>query len=170
MSSSSKPWLPICHWGPSGGWLSQRQRIMILSFSSSTNPRRGFSAVTNPALGSDQRAAESGVAVLVSTHYMDEAEQADRLVVMSRGRVAAAGSLDEVIGERSVVEVRAERWVDAFAALDHDGRLPTLSCTNVRVIGESSTSVTAELDGAGVTAAVRSVPATLDETMVVKDK
>ena len=113
--------------------------------------------------------AESGVAVLVSTHYMDEAEQADRLVLMSRGRVAVAGLLDDVIGNRRVVEVRAERWADAFAALDHDGRPLTLAGTNVRVIGESSASVAAELDAAGVAAAVRSVPATIDEAMVVID-
>ena len=36
--------------------------------------------------------ADRGVAVLVSTHYMDEAEQADRLLLMSAGGIVATGT------------------------------------------------------------------------------
>lgn len=35
--------------------------------------------------------AEAGVTVLVTTHFMEEAEYCDRLVIMARGRVLAAG-------------------------------------------------------------------------------
>ncbi|MEM1852932.1 MAG: ABC transporter ATP-binding protein [Thermofilaceae archaeon] len=38
----------------------------------------------------------SGVTILVTTHYMDEAENCDRIALMSRGRVAAEGSPLEI--------------------------------------------------------------------------
>lgn len=40
--------------------------------------------------------AATGVTVLVSTHYMDEAERCDRIVMVHRGRVVAAGTADEI--------------------------------------------------------------------------
>jgi lipooligosaccharide transport system ATP-binding protein len=56
------------------------------------------------------RLKESGVTLILTTHYMDEAEQlCDRLVVMDRGRIAAEGSPRALIEEhatREVVEAR----------------------------------------------------------------
>ncbi len=59
-----------------------------------------------------------GLAIILTTHYMDEAERlSDRLVVLDRGRRVAEGSprevIDEQIGEHVVV-VRADA-VDAAA-------------------------------------------------------
>src|SRR3546814_18826001 len=49
--------------------------------------------------------AAQGCAVLLTTHYLEEAEAlADRVVVLARGRVVAAGSMDEV--RRYVVQRR----------------------------------------------------------------
>jgi ABC-2 type transport system ATP-binding protein len=42
-----------------------------------------------------ERAAES-VTMIVTTHYMDEAERFDRLVFLSRGHVKALGTPTEV--------------------------------------------------------------------------
>jgi ABC-2 type transport system ATP-binding protein len=39
-------------------------------------------------------AALNGVTVMVTTHFMDEAEYCDRIALVYRGRVAAAGSPD----------------------------------------------------------------------------
>jgi len=51
-----------------------------------------------------------GVTLVLTTHYMDEAEQlCDRLVIMDRGRIVAAGSPRELIAghaTREVVELR----------------------------------------------------------------
>lgn len=110
--------------------------------------------------------AEAGAAVLVSTHYMDEAEQADRLVVMSDGTIVAGGSVSDVIGGRQTIEVAAERWTDALNVLDHNGRRLLLSGRTIRVIADSADSISDELDRAGVRARVELVPATLDETLV----
>ncbi len=56
------------------------------------------------------RLRRRGVTLVLTTHYMDEAEQlCDRLVVMDKGRIVAAGSPRELIRryvERDVVELR----------------------------------------------------------------
>jgi lipooligosaccharide transport system ATP-binding protein len=56
------------------------------------------------------RLRELGVTLVLTTHYMDEAEQlCDRLVVMDKGRIMAEGSPLELIrkySSREVVEVR----------------------------------------------------------------
>lgn len=40
-----------------------------------------------------------GVSILVTTHFMDEAERADRLVIMNHGKIAALGSPKELLKE-----------------------------------------------------------------------
>jgi lipooligosaccharide transport system ATP-binding protein len=72
------------------------------------------------------RLKQRGVTLVLTTHYMDEAEQlCDRLVVMDHGRIAAEGSPPELIrrySTREVCELRfplvegqpgPERFVDA---------------------------------------------------------
>ncbi|MGH9172088.1 MAG: ABC transporter ATP-binding protein [Acidimicrobiales bacterium] len=56
------------------------------------------------------RLKQQGVTLIITTHYMDEAEQrCDRLVVMDGGRIAAEGSPQSLISDyssREVVELR----------------------------------------------------------------
>jgi ABC-2 type transport system ATP-binding protein len=110
--------------------------------------------------------SEAGVAVLVSTHYMDEAEQADRVVILAGGRVVASGSVAEIIGGRSVVEVTAGDWPSALAAVEHDDRVVLLDGRVIRVLGDDLTAVGADLERAGIRASTRLVPASLNETLV----
>jgi ABC-2 type transport system ATP-binding protein len=56
--------------------------------------------------------AEGGAAVLVSTHYMDEAEYCGRLALMHRGRVVALGSPPELRSQCA----GARTMEDVFAA------------------------------------------------------
>jgi ABC-type multidrug transport system ATPase subunit len=37
--------------------------------------------------------SEAGTAIPVSTHYMDEAERADRILIMANGSIVAQGSV-----------------------------------------------------------------------------
>jgi lipooligosaccharide transport system ATP-binding protein len=57
------------------------------------------------------RLKQQGVTLILTTHYMDEAEQlCDRLVVMDRGKIAAEGSPRELIGRYSTPEVLELRF------------------------------------------------------------
>ncbi len=59
------------------------------------------------------RLKRDGVTLVLTTHYMDEAEQlCDRLVVMDRGRIVAEGSPRELIAEHSTREVVELRSAD----------------------------------------------------------
>ena len=76
------------------------------------------------------RLKQRGVTLVLTTHYMDEAEQlCDRLVVMDRGRIVAEGSPRELIArhvEREVVELR-------FAAGSQDGAMSKLEGLAARI-------------------------------------
>ena len=60
----------------------------------------------------------SGVTVVLITHHMDEAAQADRLVVMAKGRVVADGPPREVF--QRVEELKAEVDVPLDALSDEE--------------------------------------------------
>jgi ABC-2 type transport system ATP-binding protein len=68
----------------------------------------------------DQLSA-SGVTVLVTTHYLDEAEHCHRIAIIHAGRLAALGSTDELkhmFAGRSIVEIHASNPVEAMRLLD----------------------------------------------------
>jgi lipooligosaccharide transport system ATP-binding protein len=65
------------------------------------------------------RLKQRGVTLILTTHYMDEAEQlCDRLVVMDNGTIAAEGSPLELIREYSTREVVELRFPDELPAVD----------------------------------------------------
>ena len=45
------------------------------------------------------RLSDAGLTVLVSTHYMDEAERCDRIVYINLGTIVARGTVAEVVGK-----------------------------------------------------------------------
>lgn len=110
-----------------------------------------------------REAADAGAGVLVTTHYMDEAAECDRLVVMADGRVAAAGTPAGIVGNARVTRVETTRWADAYAAFETAGLRAGLAGTSLRVPGAPPADVSGVLDRAGLTATVTEVPATLDE-------
>ena len=65
--------------------------------------------------------ARKGVAVLVTTHYLDEAEHCHRVAIVEAGRLAAFGTVPElksVFRDRPILEVRADRPVEAMRVLE----------------------------------------------------
>jgi len=65
--------------------------------------------------------ASSGVTILVTTHYLDEAERCHRVTLIHAGRLAAIGTTSEVkrvFAGRSIVEVRTPRATEAMRVLD----------------------------------------------------
>lgn len=110
--------------------------------------------------------AEHGVGVLVTTHNMQEAEQCDRLLLMSQGRLVAEGSESDVIGSTTAVAVRTEDWASAFSTLGRAGMPVLLAGRDVRVADVDPQRVLAVLTDAGQHAEVTTVPATIEERMV----
>jgi ABC-2 type transport system ATP-binding protein len=131
-------------------------------------PTSGVDPLARARLWETIRAsAEQGAGVLVTTHHLAEAEQCDRLVVLAAGRVAAAGTLAEVVGDTTAVEIRTPSWEAAFTALDL-ARLPvSLVGRTLRVPGANPAAVARLLAEAGVDADVAPVPASFEETFVV---
>jgi len=65
--------------------------------------------------------SRSGVTVLVTTHYLDEAEYCRRIALIHAGKLAALGTtgeLKQIFAERPIVEIRTRRAVDVMRALD----------------------------------------------------
>jgi len=75
--------------------------------------------------------AASGVAVLVTTHYLDEAEHCQRIAIIQAGRLAAHGTVGElkaIFSSRPILEVRASDAVRAMRALDE---MPEVEKTSI---------------------------------------
>lgn len=131
-------------------------------------PTSGVAPLTRARLWDRIREqAGRGAAVLVTTHYMDEARQADRLVLMAGGRVVGRGQESDLVGAARAVVVATNDWSGAFAALEAAGCAATLAGREVRLPGADPERVRRLLAEAGIAAAVASAPATLEEAMVL---
>ncbi len=120
-------------------------------------------------------AREQGITVLVSTHYMDEAEHCDRLALMHQGRLAAMGSPAELkqratgAGGPAVV-VTARAFERAYPLLNE--HFPGAMLYGRRIQWQSRAAdadvTTAEtlLRGAGVEAMVGAQPLTMEEAFI----
>ena len=105
--------------------------------------------------------ASAGAGVLVTTHYMEEAGECTRLVIMADGRVADQGTAPEIIGAARVTVVETPAWAAAFGVLE-EARMPVaLAGRTLRVPGATPAEVRRALDG--VSARVYEAPATLEE-------
>lgn len=75
--------------------------------------------------------AESGITVLVTTHYLDEAEHCHRIAIIHAGTLAALGSTTElkrVFAGRAIYEVQSSDPVSTMRALES---LATVEKTSV---------------------------------------
>jgi ABC-2 type transport system ATP-binding protein len=98
--------------------------------------------------------SQSGVTVLVTTHYLDEAERCHRVALIHAGRLAAIGTTGEVKGVfagRSIAEVRSSDPVRLMKVLD---AMPSVQKTSL--FGTAVHAVFAEprLDTSRLTAAL----------------
>jgi ABC-2 type transport system ATP-binding protein len=66
-------------------------------------------------------AAAAGAGVLMTTHYMEEADECDRLLILAGGRVVAAGMSRDIVGDARVSVVETDQRSDARAALELAG-------------------------------------------------
>jgi ABC-2 type transport system ATP-binding protein len=67
--------------------------------------------------------AGQGVTLIVTTHYLDEAERCDRIALMHDGRLVALGSVGElkqVFAGRDLLEVTCPRFLEAQERLERE--------------------------------------------------
>jgi ABC-2 type transport system ATP-binding protein len=85
-------------------------------------PTSGVDPLTRRRFWQDiNRMVERGVTVMVTTHFLDEAEYCDRIALVYRGRVIAAGSPEELKASVRSAERTEPTLEDAFVALvEHD--------------------------------------------------
>jgi ABC-2 type transport system ATP-binding protein len=65
--------------------------------------------------------SRDGVTILVTTHYLDEAEHCHRIAIVSAGRLAAMGTsrqLKEIFAQRPILEIHSSRPVDVMRVLE----------------------------------------------------
>jgi len=110
----------------SGGW---KQRLAL---GACTLPSPKLLLLDEPTAGVDPKArrefwseihalAAEGLTVLVSTHYMDEAERCHEIAYIAYGVLLAHGTVDEVVRSASLITytVSGEELAKVTAALEH---------------------------------------------------
>ncbi len=110
------------------------------------------------------RLKEQGVTLVITTHYMDEAEQlCDRLIVMDQGKIMAQGSPASLIAEHSspeVVEVRfgSDRNAAVAEKISHIGDRMDVLPDRILIYAQDGEAALAEIIALGqhpVTSLVR---------------
>jgi len=121
------------------------------------------------------RLAEGGTTILVSTHYMDEAERCHRLAILDRGVKVADGTPQELQAATGmhIVEVTADDPYHAQEALDCAEHIASVTQLGVRlrvlipeIFDEPVDLVRRHLDKQGVTADVCLTTASLEDVFV----
>jgi ABC-2 type transport system ATP-binding protein len=118
---------------------------------------------------------DRGTTVLVSTHYMDEAERCHGLAILDRGRLVAEGApsvlMDGIDAHVLEIETRAIR--DARSALDRIDSIRSVAQLGTRLhalmdvaVAEPEQRVRTALASAGVEARVKLTRASLEDVFV----
>lgn len=80
--------------------------------------------------------AGEGVTIVVTTHYLDEAERCDRIALMHAGRLVALGSvleLKDVFAGRALLEVTCPRFLEAQGRLEGEASVLEASLFGTRL-------------------------------------
>lgn len=116
-----------------------------------------------------------GVTILVSTHYMDEAERCHRLAILDRGVVVADGSPEQLMTniEASVVEVDTSAWQRARAVLGNLTQVYSVTQLGMRLrvlvergVCDPARHVGSALRSAGIQASAEHTRASLEDVFV----
>ena len=116
-----------------------------------------------------------GVTILVSTHYMDEAERCHELAILAEGRIVAQGAPQQLMNDipAKVVEVEAPDTIAARRALIEDPAVLSVAQLGTRLhvlldpaTGEPAARTMQRLRDASVVASTELVRASLEDVFV----
>ncbi len=116
-----------------------------------------------------------GTTILVSTHYMDEAERCHRLAILDLGNIVAEGTPQQLMSdiEANVIEIMSEDTVAARQAITGVAGLESAAQlgTRLRVMMHKSVAspqevLAARLRAAGVAAQLQATTASLEDVFV----
>ena len=159
----------------SGGW---KQR---LSLAACVMHRPRLLLLDEPTAGVDAKArrefwdlindmASDGMTVLVSTHYMDEAERCQRIVYLAGGRLIVQGTADAVVRDAALVVFEATgNGIDRAAKqLRHAPGVEsaTIFGRSLRVVGLDRAALQAALRALPEGVVPHEVPARLDDVFI----
>jgi ABC-2 type transport system ATP-binding protein len=119
--------------------------------------------------------ADRGTTILVSTHYMDEAERCHALAILDRGRLVAEGAPRDLMEDidASVIEIETEALRAAHSVLDDMPEVMSVAQLGTRLhallepnLDDPAGRVRKALARADVTASVEATPASLEDVFV----
>jgi ABC-2 type transport system ATP-binding protein len=119
--------------------------------------------------------ASRGTTVLVTTHYLDEAEHCHRVAIITAGRLAALGTVPElknVFAGRPILEIRTSKPMEAMRRLEAMPEVEKTSVfgTAVHAVLRSPTlspaAVERSLSDAGLPATVAAVTPSLEDVFL----
>ncbi len=160
----------------SGGW---KQRLALAA---AVLHRPRLLLLDEPTAGVDAKArrefwdlihefAAEGMTILVSTHYMDEAERCARLIYLAGGHVVVQGSAEDVVSQAhiSVMEVAGGEIEAAAPLLRQRAGVETATVFGraLRVTGGDTAVLRQEIGAAGLAHLDwREVPPRLDDVFI----
>ncbi len=159
----------------SGGW---KQRLALAA---AVLHRPRLLLLDEPTAGVDAKArrefwdlihefAGEGMTILVSTHYMDEAERCARVIYLANGHLVVQGTAEEVVRQADITVIEAVGEVEAAATkLRHQKGVETATVFGraLRVTGPDAASLRAAIVAAGLAdLAWHEVPPRLDDVFI----
>ncbi len=121
------------------------------------------------------RLLDRGTTILVSTHYMDEAERCHRLAILAEGVLVAEGAPRQLMADldAAVVEVESEAIREAREVLRREASVLSVAQLGTRLhalvrrdVPEPARRLQGLLSEAGVDAVAALAPATLEDVFV----
>jgi ABC-2 type transport system ATP-binding protein len=110
--------------------------------------------------------ASQGVSVLISTHYMDEAERCHKLAYIAYGNLLAQGSAKSIIEEQKLFtyEVVGERLMEISKAIEKDPAIEqtVIFGATLHVSGKNSEAIEEVLK----TQQFKSIPTSLEDVFI----